>query len=51
MKRVLSFLLVAALIISCAVSLSACGGGSKVIMIWGPEEQRELYLKWAEEFK
>ena len=51
MKRVLSFLLVAALIISCAVSLSACGGGSKVIMIWGPEEQRELYLQWAEEFK
>ena len=51
MRKILSILLIAALVVSCAVSLSACSGGSKVIMIWGPEEQRELYLQWAEEFK
>ena len=51
MRKILSILLIAALVVSCAVSLSACSGGSKFIMIWGPEEQRELYLQWAEEVK
>lgn len=51
MKKIISMVLGIIMIATCLFSLCACSGGSKVIMLWGPEDHRELYLKWAEEFK
>lgn len=49
-KRLICALLVLTLVASCLFVLSACKK-DKVIMLWGPEEQRELWLQYANEFK
>lgn len=51
MKKLLSLVLCFVLSVACLSVLTACSGGEKTIMLWGPEEHRELYLKWAEEFR
>lgn len=50
MKKIFSLVLCAVLIFSCVAVLAACSG-EKVIMLWGPQEHKDLYLKWAEEFR
>lgn len=50
-KRLLSIVLCLVLVASCVAVLAACGSEETVIMLWGPEEHRDLYLKWAEEFR
>lgn len=51
MKKIISVILCVVTILSCMACLSACTKKDRVIMLWGPEEQRDLYLQWAEEFK
>lgn len=51
MKKIFSIVLCVVLLFSCTAVLLACSGGEKVIMLWGPEDHRSLYLKWAEEFR
>lgn len=50
MKKLFSIILCAVLLFSCVAVLAACSS-EKVIMLWGPEEHRALYLRWAEEFR
>ncbi len=51
-KRLLSIVLCLILVASCVAALTACSGNkNKVIMIWGPEEHRDLYVAWAKEFR
>ncbi len=51
MKKLLSLVLCFVLSVACLSVLTACGSKEKTIMLWGPEEHRDLYLKWAEEFR
>lgn len=51
MKKFLCAVLCVAFALSCMVGLTACNKKDKVIMLWGPEEQRDIYLKWANQFK
>lgn len=49
-KRLICALLILVLVASCLTVLTACKK-DKVIMLWGPEEQREVWLKYANQFK
>ncbi len=51
MKRTLSLLLVLVMVLSMVAVLSGCSTKEKVIMLWGPEEHRDIYLKYANQFK
>lgn len=51
MKKIISAVLCVVMILSCMAALTACSQKERVIMLWGPEEQRDIYLKWANQFK
>ncbi len=52
MKKFLGVILAIVMIVSCVACLAACNsGGNKTIIIWGPSEHEELYLKYCEDFK
>lgn len=50
-KFKLSKILCGAFLLAVPFSLTGCGGDDNVIMIWGPEEHRDMYMQMAEEFK
>lgn len=51
MKKKVSLLLCLIMVLSGLLLLAGCSSEEKVIMLWGPEEHRDLYLQWASEFK
>lgn len=52
-KKLVCLILVLVLVVACSAAvLTACkGGNDKVIIIWGPAEHEEIYLKWAKKFQ
>ncbi|MCM1195233.1 MAG: extracellular solute-binding protein [Corallococcus sp.] len=48
MKKILCLVLVLMLVAGSAVALTSCD--SKEIIVWGPGDHEEIYLKWTQEF-
>lgn len=49
-KRAVSIFICVLLIGICMIGLTGCGK-KMIIMLWGPGDHEELYLKWAEQFR